>query len=170
MNNVHTGISEYIPIVFDEEHYCLVNTTFHTLLFGIIIYISLFNALFLNNFSQDFQFKTSPIEKKTIQIIDLEHLDQKENNPQIEPQLKAFQIPPKTFHELLEKITFCKIRKKKKLSLITFCEVKDEDINRFYNLYLKTLKSSYESVGKHLDGFLQKMSPEKLKKLVNFSV
>jgi hypothetical protein len=34
VNNVHIGISEYVPIVFDEEHYCLVNTTFHTLLFG----------------------------------------------------------------------------------------------------------------------------------------
>ena len=108
MNNVHTGISEYIPIVFDEEHYCLVNATFHTLLFGIIFILVI---IFFINFFKDFQFRTSPIEKKTVQTIDLAHLDQKENNPQAEPQLKPFQIPPKNFYELLEKITFCKIRK-----------------------------------------------------------
>jgi len=28
------GIHEYVPIFFDESHFCLANTTFHSMLFG----------------------------------------------------------------------------------------------------------------------------------------
>jgi len=46
--------------------------------------------------------------------------------------------------------------------------VKNEEVNRFYNLYIKTLKTAYESVGRHLESFLQKLTSQKYKKNLAF--
>lgn len=32
MRNICDGIYEYIPITFDDQHYCIVNTTVHSIL------------------------------------------------------------------------------------------------------------------------------------------
>lgn len=34
INNIHLGIHEYIPIIFDDEYFSLVNITLHTFVFG----------------------------------------------------------------------------------------------------------------------------------------
>lgn len=35
INNLFSGIKEYVPIIFDEMHFCVVKATVHSLLIGI---------------------------------------------------------------------------------------------------------------------------------------
>ena len=35
---IFIGIHEFIPVTFDDEHFCLVNTTVHTILLGIFLF------------------------------------------------------------------------------------------------------------------------------------
>jgi hypothetical protein len=37
INSLFTGVKEFVPISFDELHFCLVKSTVHSILIGIII-------------------------------------------------------------------------------------------------------------------------------------
>lgn len=37
----------------------------------------------------------------------------------------------------------------------------EEEVDRFYNLYIRTLKNGYENISKHLEMFLQRISAQK---------
>ena len=37
INNVFSGIKEYVPIMFDEMHFCVVKATVHSILIGITV-------------------------------------------------------------------------------------------------------------------------------------
>lgn len=57
----------------------------------------------------------------------------------------------------------------KKLQLVKKClfsrihgyKVQENEINTFYNLYIRALKSTYENTAKHIDSFVSKISMEK---------
>ncbi len=34
LNAIPHGINEYVPILFDENHFCYLNATFHTTILG----------------------------------------------------------------------------------------------------------------------------------------
>lgn len=60
----------------------------------------------------------------------------------------------------------------KKLQLVKKClfsrihgyKVQENEINTFYNLYIRALKSTYENTAKHIDSFVSKISEEKSSK------
>jgi len=78
INNLHLGVNEYLPVLFDDSHFCVLHTMFHAVL-------------------MDFKFRTSPIEAfRDETFLSTEGEERKPIN--IIP-------PPKNFTEFLDRNT-----------------------------------------------------------------
>jgi len=116
INNVHIGIHEYVPILFDEEHCSLVNITFHSLLYGINIFKKW--LILPYGFSIDFRFRASPNEtnpeikenNNNNYYFENNFAENSQRNSNIQGKLSKSlilnnNVPPKNFKEFLDKVS-----------------------------------------------------------------
>lgn len=101
----------------------------------------------------------SPIEKREPVNIDINSENRTLNEAAQQDKLK--EKPPKSFKEFLQVITMCTLIF---IYLSYFLIVKNEEIDYFYNLYLKNLRNVYEFTTNHYYSLMQRVQTVKNKK------
>lgn len=117
---------------------------------------------------KDFRFRANPSDNNAIQKENAENFaDNSQRNSNIQGKLSKSMIlnnnaPPKNFKEFLDKVS-CECKRNLSFKFIKLID-KIEEIDRFYILYIKALRSSYENIVNSFKVILPKCMNEKNKK------